>query len=70
MLNEQTYEKLIVMRLQAMAEAFEELVQRRTIQELSFEECFVLTDRAPGCPASQAATGGVLLLSQLIPSCR
>lgn len=46
MLNEQTYEKLIAMRLPAMAEAFEELSRRRAINELSFEECFgLIVDR-------------------------
>lgn len=46
MLNEQTQEKLISMRLPAMAEAFEELTLRGATRELSFEECFgLIVDR-------------------------
>lgn len=47
MLNEQTFEKLYVMKLNGMAEAFQEQLQQPpTMDELSFEERFgMLVDR-------------------------
>ena len=46
MLNEQTLEKLYVMKLNGMAEAFKEQLEQPNISELSFEERFgLLVDR-------------------------
>lgn len=42
MLNEQTFEKLYAMKLNAMAEAFKEQLQQPNIEELSFEERLAL----------------------------
>ncbi|MBW2597014.1 MAG: IstB-like ATP-binding domain-containing protein, partial [Deltaproteobacteria bacterium] len=46
MLNEQTMEKLIAMKLNGMADAFKEQLEQPDIHELSFEERFgLLVDR-------------------------
>ena len=46
MLNEQSFEKLYAMKLNGMAEAFQEQLQQATVDELPFEERFgMLVDR-------------------------
>ena len=57
MLNQQTLEKLYVMKLNAMADAFKEQIQQPDMNELAFEERFSLHWSAqPFSPTGQTTS--------------